>query len=216
MVHPPKAVIFDLDGVITETSKQHFEAWSACAAQCGIALEPAFEEELKGISRRESLEKILALRSLTLSEEEKQRLQEEKNTHYQQLISAFSPRDLFAGMLDLFEHLKHKNIRIALGSASKNGPLLLKALAIEDYFDAVVDPRTCASKPAPDIFLDAAKQLQLHAEDCWGIEDAVAGVQAIKAAGMFAIGVGDETILKAADVVFTTPLEATQWMMHHT
>lgn len=216
MVRPPKAVIFDLDGVITETSKQHFEAWSACAAQCGIALEPAFEEELKGISRRESLEKIIALRSLTLSEEEKQRLQEEKNTHYQQLISAFSPRDLFAGMLDLFNHLKHKNIRQALGSASKNGPLLLKALAIEDYFDVVVDPRTCASKPAPDIFLDAAKQLQLNAEDCWGVEDAVAGVQALKAAGMFAVGIGDENILKSADVIFKTPFEAAQWMMSHT
>lgn len=216
MVHSPKGIIFDLDGVITETSKQHFQAWSATANRLGLTLEPAFEEELKGISREDSLKKILALGSLTLSTNQQQRVLEEKNAHYQELIQAFSPHDVFPGMLALFKHLKHKGIRLALGSASKNGPMLLKALAIQDYFDVVVDPRPHRSKPAPDIFLDAALKLGLHVKECWGIEDAHAGVEAIKAAGMFAIGVGDRNLLSAADIVFKTPLEATQWMINHT
>lgn len=208
-----KCIIFDLDGVITETSKQHFEAWCHMAEELDIHLDPSFEEELKGVSRKESIEKILQYGQVTLDEASKEKYQAQKNTHYQKLISQFSPDDLFEGILDLLQFLKHKEIKVVLGSASKNGPNLIKALGIESYFDYVVDPSKCRSKPAPDIFLAASDYFSIPAAQCWAVEDAVAGVEAIKSAGMYAIGIGEEKNLKEADIVFTTTLQAADWMM---
>lgn len=208
-----KCVIFDLDGVITETSNQHFEAWQAMAQKIGITLEAAFEEQLKGISRQASLEKILTHGKKKMSEEDKVRYQAEKNAHYQRLIAAFDENQLFPGIKSLLEHLSSKGIKIALGSASKNGPTLIRALGIEDAFDYVVDPSTCASKPAPDIFLTAMKHFQLKPEECLGIEDAQAGIEAIKSAGMLAVGIGDARSLAKADYLFSSTQEAAQWLM---
>ena len=210
-----KCVIFDLDGVITETSNQHFEAWQAMARNLGIILEPSFEHHLKGISRKESIEKILAYGDVTLSEEDKERYQKQKNDHYQHLIARFDERQLFPGVLELLNHLKQKSIKIALGSASKNGPTLIKALGIEHYFDYVVDPSTCRSKPAPDIFLAAMRHFNLKPEHCLGIEDAQAGVKAIKDAGMIAIGIGEKDSLAQADHLFSSTEEASSWLMSH-
>ncbi len=213
MFNKIKCVIFDLDGVITETSNQHFEAWQAMAQKLGITLEPSFEEQLKGVSRQASLERILAYGQKAISEEDKVRYQAEKNAHYQRLIASFDERQLFPGVDSLLSHLKTKGIKIALGSASKNGPTLIRALGIEQAFDYVVDPNTCASKPAPDIFLDAMKHFNLTPQECLGIEDAQAGVDAIKRAGMVAIGIGDPTPLSQADFVFPTTEDAAQWLM---
>lgn len=209
----PQCIIFDLDGVLTETSKQHFIAWSKMAEELGIPLDPSFEEDLKGVSRKESLEKILEYGQITLDDAAKEKYQAQKNAHYQTLIAQFSPDDLFEGMLELLKDLQQKAVKIALGSASKNGPSLIKALGIEKYFDYVVDPRACRSKPAPDIFLAAAHHFSLSAGECWGIEDAIAGVKAIKSAGMYAVGIGNAHHLQDADIVFATPSLAAAWMM---
>ncbi len=216
MIKNLKCVIFDLDGVITETSNQHFEAWQHMASKIGISLEPSFEEQLKGVSRKESLERILRYGNVSLSEEEKIQYQKEKNDHYQQLISTFDQTQLFDGVKELITHLKERHIKVALGSASKNGPSLIQALGIAKSFDYVVDPSQCRSKPEPDIFLDAMHHFGFSKEECLCIEDAKAGVKAIKAAGMKAIGIGSAEQLNEADIVFPTTLEAAQWLMSQT
>ena len=196
-----KLVIFDLDGVITETSKQHFEAWQALALKLGGSLPSDFEQYLKGVSRKESLEKILDFLSIShLSETEKETLMEEKNLHYQSLIKNISPNDLFPGIRQLIDYLKTSGCYIAIGSASKNARTILDALKITDLFDYIVDPRNNQSKPAPDIFLDAASHFNLPVSACIGIEDAQAGIEAIKAAKMIAIGIGND--LEDADYRF--------------
>lgn len=197
-----KCIIFDLDGVLTETSNQHFEAWSALALKLGITLHPEFEENLKGVSRQDSLDRILKFGNVKVSAKEKQALMDEKNNHYQSLIEQFNEDNLFDGINDLLAYIRSKGVLLALGSASKNAPSLIKALGIDTYFDYVVDPRGKASKPAPDIFLDAMTHFNLKPTQCIGVEDARAGVIAIKEANMFAIGIGEKSKLPEADCHF--------------
>lgn len=204
MVQKIKCAIFDLDGVITETSDQHFEAWQYLGKKLDIDLEPSFEEKLKGISRMESLEIILEAHHLNdqYSISEKKELTDIKNNYYKQLLKGFTRDNINQGVIRLFEYLKTNNIFLALGSASKNSPFILEALQIEQYFDYIVDPRNKASKPAPDIFNDAKYQFNLKGSECIGFEDAVAGVTAINEANMYSIGIGDKEILSHADVVY--------------
>ncbi len=199
-----KGIIFDLDGVLTETSKQHFLAWKDMAEKIGIEIDEQFNESLKGISREESLRRILQSGSMEdkFTEEEKYELAKFKNEHYCKMIENFTEENLFEGVLELLGSLKQMGIKIALGSASKNGPALLENLKISDYFDYIVDPTTVKGKPNPDIFLAAAKGLGLTPSECIGVEDAYSGVVAIKSAGMLAIGIGDSNILSNADIVF--------------
>lgn len=197
-------VIFDLDGVLTETSTYHFQAWKALAKDFGVDLDDAFETQLKGVSRVESLERILKANNLdkAFTEEEKKALLNKKNTHYQSLIEHMTKDHLFSGVIECFNYLKKHNINIALGSASKNAPRLLKALDIESYIDYVVDPRGLESKPAPDIFLNAMHHYHVKPDECIGIEDAYAGITAINDAGMISIGIGDREELPHADYCY--------------
>ncbi len=199
-----KGFIFDLDGVLTETSKQHYLAWKEMAEKIGIMIDDEFNESLKGISREESLERILQRGSKqhNFSDEQKVELASSKNESYCKMISNFTKDNLFEGVLEMLETLKQNGIKIALGSASKNGVALLNSLGIIDYFDYVVDPSKVKGKPNPDIFLDGAKGLCLEPSECVGVEDAYSGVEAIKRAGMFAIGIGNAQILSNADLVF--------------
>ena len=206
MLEGVKLVVFDLDGVLTETSKQHFLAWQSMAKKIGVTLEPAFEEKLKGVSRKESLDRILELTDKTYTDLEKQTMQDEKNEHYQTLIKDFNETNLFKGAKPLLKLLKAKGILLALGSASKNGPTLIEALGIKEYFDYVVNPAPLKSKPHPDIFKAPMKQYNLPAKSCIGIEDAYAGVSAIKAANMRAIGIGNKINLPHADMHFPNVL----------
>jgi len=200
-----RAVIFDLDGVITETSIQHFEAWKAVAHMIGVEIDMTVNESLKGVSRGEALKVILKHGGILgkYSEEEMEKICFCKNEYYKQLISQFTPSNVFEGVVELFEYLRARSIKIAIGSASHNAPGLIKAMALEKYIDYIVNPYDVKrGKPAPDIFLKAADTLGAKPSDCIGIEDAVAGIKAIKDAGMYAIGIGDVEVLKAADVVF--------------
>jgi beta-phosphoglucomutase len=195
-----KAVLFDLDGVITDTAEYHYLAWKALAEELGIeGVNRSFNEQLKGVSRDDSLQKILDLGQLTVSSEEFAELADRKNRNYVDMIQKVSPRDIYPGILELLRALREKGIKIALASASKNGPFLLKQMDIEDYFDAVADPAKIAvSKPAPDIFLAAAEQVGVPISACIGIEDAQSGIQAIQAAGALPVGVGKAEDLGAS------------------
>lgn len=202
---PIKACIFDLDGVITDTAHYHYLAWKALAESIGISFDEAFNEKLKGVGRMESLQLILALgnQSDSFSDEDKARMASEKNQHYQTLIKAMTPADVLPGIPELITQLKAQGIRIGLASASKNALSVLNSLAMLDAFDYVADAALIPhSKPAPDIFLDVMQQFNLTPKDCIGIEDAAAGVESILSAGMFAVGVGDESSLNRAHLVF--------------
>ena len=189
-----KAVLFDLDGVITDTAEYHFQAWKALAEELGIdGVDRTFNEQLKGVSREDSLRKILELggKFEAYDDESFAQLAQRKNDNYVQMIQKVGPDDIYPGILDLLKDLRAKNIKIALASASKNGPFLLEAMGLSSYFDAIADPaKVAASKPAPDIFLAAAAGVGIPITSCIGIEDAQAGITAIKAAGALPIGVG--------------------------
>lgn len=196
------AVIFDLDGVLTDTARFHYLAWKKMASGLGITIDEAFNETLKGIDRMSSLDLILQHGKVQLPQEEKERLAHEKNEHYKELTASMTRKDLLPGALERLDELRNLGVKISLASASKNAPAILEALGISGYFDSIANPVLVAQgKPAPDIFLLAAAPLGVRPEECLGVEDAEAGVTAIKAAGMQALGVGDSKVLAAADRV---------------
>jgi len=200
-----KAVIFDLDGVITDTAHYHYLAWKRLAESQGVHFDHAFNENLKGIDRMGSLDLILASSKRTYTAEEKLALADEKNRHYQELIATMSSADLLPGAVRTLDVVRAAGLRIGLASVSKNAFTVLGRLGITDKFDYVVDAATIArGKPDPEIFLKAARELGVAPDDCLGVEDAVAGVASIKAAGMFALGIGHPFVLTQADVVITS------------
>ena len=201
-----KAVIFDLDGIITDTAKYHYIAWKNMAQKIGIEIDEVFNEKLKGISRMGSLELILEQGGKTgvFSAAEKDQLAAEKNAEYLELLKELNAADILPGIKTLLEQLRAANYGVALASSSKNAPQILAALGIEEHFPVIADPAAVkAGKPAPDIFLAAAAQLGAEPKNCVGIEDAEAGVRAIRAAGMKSIAVGtDEAITNSgADII---------------
>ena len=200
-----KAFIFDLDGVLTDTAEFHFIAWQATARQLGLEFTREDNEALKGVDRVGSLQLILDKGKLSVSEEKFEQLLVEKNQHYLELINDINPGNLFPGVLECFSTLKAKGIKIGLASASKNAAFVVDKLGIADLFDFIGDAASVAdSKPAPDIFLSVAQGLGLSPEACIGVEDAVAGVSAIKSANMYAVGIGEKSVLTQADIVFPT------------
>lgn len=195
------AVIFDLDGVITDTAHYHFLAWRNLANDLGIEFTEEFNEQLKGISRDESLEKILIKGNFQekYSLEEKKELATKKNNEYIELLKNVTPKDILPGIDIFLKELKENNVKIALASASKNAPFILDALEISDLFNCIVDPESIAKgKPAPDIFLKACELLGVEPKNCIGVEDAVAGINSINDAKMFSIGVGTPSEMSKA------------------
>lgn len=203
-----QAVIFDLDGVITDTAHYHYLAWKRLAESQGIPFDEAFNEELKGVDRMGSLALILARGSRSYTQEEKLALADAKNRHYQELIATMTPQDLLPGALEALEAVRAAGLKTGLASVSKNAFTVLDRLGIRERFDTVVDAaRIANSKPHPEIFLTAAAQLGLAPRDCLGVEDAVAGVASIKDAGMVAVGVGSPEVLRRADYVIPSMRE---------
>lgn len=197
-----KGFIFDLDGVLTDTAEYHYQAWKKLGEEIGISFGYAFNESLKGISRMDSLERILTYgnKSAVYTREEKEALAAEKNRYYKKLIVTVTPADLLPGIASLLNDLKENGIRLALASASKNGPVLLERLGIAPLFEEIVDPAALTNgKPDPEIFLKGAEKLGLSPGECVGVEDAEAGIEAINAAGMFSVGVGTEESMSQAD-----------------
>lgn len=198
-----QAVIFDLDGVLTDTAEFHFIAWKSIAHSLGVDFNLNDNEALKGVDRRNSLQHILDKGNLTIDELLFNQLLDKKNTHYLSLIEAITPKHLFEGVLSCFTILKSKGIKLGLASASRNAIFVLNKLGIKSQFDFIGDAASVGkSKPAPDIFLSVAAGLGVLPHDCIGVEDAVTGITAIKAADMYAVGIGDAKILNQADQNF--------------
>lgn len=198
---PLDAVAFDLDGVLTDTAQAHFRAWKRLADMLSIPFDETANHALKGIDRMGSLALILGDRP-GYDDGERARLAAVKNDWYLEEIAHFGPGDLFTGARDAIEQCRAAGLRVTLASASRNAPLLLARMEIATLFDAVVDPASVArGKPAPDIFLAAARAVGAAPARTLGVEDAVAGIEAIHAAGMPSLGVGDPALLSAADRV---------------
>jgi beta-phosphoglucomutase len=200
-----KGYILDLDGVICDTAGFHFKAWSRLALEYGVSLDHQDHENLKGVDREASLRYILNKAGINPERDIMQRDMERKNQWYLEMVAGMSPEDLFPGTVEFLKLAKENNIRISLGSASKNARLVLQKLNIENMFDAIVDGSIVANgKPHPETFLKAAEMMQLKPEECIVFEDAPAGIQAAIAAGCTAIGIGKPESLKGARVVIPT------------
>lgn len=197
-----KACIFDLDGVIVDTAKYHFIAWKKLAKELGVTLTEQDNERLKGVSRMESLNIILSLGGLDVDDVEKTKLADKKNDWFVDYINEMKKEEIFPGVINLLQSLKKKKAKIALASSSKNAKAVIDKLEIKDWFEVIVDGTMIThSKPDPEIFLLAAERLGVNPQDCIVVEDAEAGVEAAKSAGMKCIGVGSATQLGKADVV---------------
>lgn len=202
MAQSPKLFIYDLDGVITDTAEFHYLAWKKLADELGIPIDRHFNEQLKGINRMDSLDRILgqATSPIDFSEQEKIGLATRKNGYYLELIEAINPNYILPGIGDFLEANKQSGIKIALGSASKNAARILEKLELTGYFNYIVNAAEITKgKPDPETFTAAADALNIPYSDCVGIEDAAAGVEAVNRAGMFSVGVGDDAHLSHAD-----------------
>ena len=198
-----KAFIFDLDGVIVDTAKYHFLAWQKLAQEIGIEFTPEHNEELKGVSRVRSLDIILELGNVTASQEDKNKWLFQKNEDYLSYLVDIDESEILPGVLPVLHYLKDKNQLIALGSASKNARPILEKTGILPLFDAIVDGNDVSNaKPDPEVFLRAAKLLNVSNENAIVFEDSVAGVQAANIANMISIGIGEEKILHEAKYNF--------------
>jgi beta-phosphoglucomutase len=198
-----KAFLFDLDGVIVDTAIYHYQAWRQMANGLGFDISEEFNEKLKGVSRMESLDIILAHGGIELSEEEKISLAAKKNENYLNLVNNMSPADILPGVSIFFKEVKKENIKTALGSVSKNARLILERIGMLDDFDAIIDgTKITKGKPDPEVFLKGAQELDVSPSECLVFEDAVAGIEAAKKGGMKAVGIGKKEILTEADIVF--------------
>lgn len=197
-----KACIFDLDGVIVDTAKYHFKAWKRLTDQMGISFSEEDNERLKGVSRMASLDIILELGGRTLSDNEKLEFATLKNDWYVEFISKMTPDEILPGTVEFITELRKANIKTAIGSASKNTPMILERTGIKNLFDGVADGNNVKNaKPDPEVFQTAAKLLSVNDKDCVVFEDAVAGVQAALNAGMKSIGIGSPKTLGKAHMV---------------
>ncbi len=197
-----KGCIFDLDGVIVDTAKFHYQAWKELARELGFDFTEKDNERLKGVSRMRSLEILMEIGGIQADEQEKQRLAERKNRRYRELINTLTPADILPGVMDFLNQAKSMGKKLAIASASKNTPLILEHIGLADFFDAVVDGnKITKAKPDPEVFLRAAEELGLVPAECVVFEDAVAGVEAALRGGMKAVGVGDANILNKAHLV---------------
>jgi len=198
-----KAFIFDLDGVIVDTAKYHFLAWQNVAKSLGINFTHEDNEQLKGVSRVQSLELILALGNVQITDEQKQEYLLKKNEEYLTYIDKMDESEILPGVMDVLNFLKENKQPIILGSASKNARPILEKVNILHYFDDIVDGNDVSNaKPDPEVFLVGAKKANQTATNSIVFEDSVAGIQAANSAGMTSVGIGEKTVLNEADYNF--------------
>lgn len=197
-----KGFLFDLDGVIVETAVFHYQAWRKMTNDLGFDISEEFNEGLKGISRMDSLDLILKHGGIELSEAKKNELATSKNEYYLTLVSQMTSDDILEGVTEFFEQIKQTDIKIALGSVSKNAKMILERVGLLQNFGAIIDGTKIAKgKPDPEVFLKGAAELGLLPSECIVFEDAVAGVEAGKNAGMKVVGIGQAEVLIKADIV---------------
>jgi len=202
-----KAVLFDLDGVITDSARYHYLAWKEISESLHIPFDEEYNEKLKGVSRMESLELILKNGNMqdTFTTEEKEKLAEKKNDIYKELIKQITQADILPGIRKLLISLKDKNIKTCVCSVSKNAFSIINSLELNGYFDHIIDAAKIRNaKPDSDIFAIGAYVLGAAPEECVGIEDANAGIAAIQKAGIKAVGVGTKDQMADADLILAS------------
>ena len=201
-------IIFDLDGVIVDTAKYHFLAWKKLADELGFEFTEKHNELLKGVSRVRSLEILLDLGKVSLSEEKKQKILISKNQNYLNYITKMGADEILPGAEELLDTLDSLNIKYVLGSASKNAPLILKQVNLFNRFAGIVDGNSVSkAKPDPEVFLIGAQKLNISPERCIVFEDAIAGIEAANRANMISIGIGDKNVLSEANYNFNNLTE---------
>ncbi|MGM0603455.1 MAG: beta-phosphoglucomutase [Bacillota bacterium] len=197
-----KAFIFDLDGVITDTSEYHFESWKKLSEEEGLKFDRKINEKLRGVSRMRSLEIILDGKEL--SDSVKKDFTDRKNEYYQQSLENLDKDNIIDNMETILKSLKDRGFKIAVASSSKNAKKVLKRLKIIDIFDTISDGNSVQNaKPAPDLFLHTAEKLNLKPEECVVVEDAESGIKAALEANMMAVGIGPEDRLNGADIIYS-------------
>jgi beta-phosphoglucomutase len=198
-----KGFIFDLDGVIVDTARYHFLAWKRLAESLGITFSETQNEQLKGVSRVRSLEKILTWGNLQISEEKFNQLLNTKNEDYLSYIERMDEDEILPDVPRVLSYLKQNGQPIALGSASKNARTILKEVNLHKIFDVIIDGTNVSkAKPDPEVFLKAAEGLKMPPEKCIVFEDSLAGIKAANTAGMMSIGIGNAAVLSEATYVF--------------
>ncbi len=199
-----KAIIFDLDGVIVDTATFHFYAWRNLARKLGIDFNEKDNEQLKGVSRVESLKKILEWGNKSIPDDEFEQLMEEKNREYLSYVDQMQPEDILPDVMPTLEFLKVNKVRMAIGSASKNTKRILNNVGLLDLFDAIVDGiKVTKAKPDPEVFLTGANNLNVDPKECLVFEDSIAGVTAANAGGFLSVGIGDAETLHHAHHCFS-------------
>lgn len=202
MLENIRGALFDLDGVIVDTARYHYLAWKRLANELGFDFTQSDNERLKGVSRMQSLEILLEIGGITADEEEKLALAQKKNNWYVEYISSINPSEILKGAREYITRIKTAGSKVALGSASKNARRILENLNITELFDVIIDGnKTSKAKPDPEVFLLGARELGLDPVDCVVFEDAEAGIEAAKRAGMRVVGIGNSEVLRKADVV---------------
>ena len=196
-----KAIIFDLDGVLVSTDELHYRAWKALAGRLGVPFDRAKNDRCRGISRMASLDIVLEDAPTAYTQAERESFAAEKNETYRAMLASLTPADTLEGVLPTLAELRRRGYRLALASVSKNAPLILERTGLDRYLDAVADGNCITrSKPDPEVFLRAAEKLGMACESCAAMDDALAGIEAGRAAGMLTIGFGDSAKNKAGDL----------------
>ena len=206
----PKALIFDLDGVITDTAELHYLAWKKLADELGMYFDKEQNEALKGVSRIGSLNIILNNNGKidAYTYEEKEALADRKNEYYKELIETLTEKDILPGIKQLLIDARAKGLKTAVASVSKNAPRVLERIGLTAYFDTVADAaKVKNSKPDPEIFLTCASQLGIDPKNCIGLEDAQAGIEGILSAGMYAVGINVSVTTKEPDLMLASTAE---------
>ena len=205
---PIKAFILDLDGVVTDTAEYHFQAWKKLAQEEDVPFTREDNEQLRGVSRRRSLELLLGDNLDRYREEEILALMARKNAYYQDLLTQITEEDFLPGARELLNDLRARGIKIAIGSASKNTKTVLSRLGILDFFDGISDGHSVVrAKPQPDVFVYAAGLVGVPVANCVVVEDAEAGVEAALAGGTFAVGIGPESRVGKAHFCYPATAE---------
>jgi len=198
-----KIFLFDLDGVIVDTAKYHYLAWRNLANSLGFDFTEEQNEHLKGVSRVKSLEVLLEIGNVNLTEDKKKTLLDVKNNEYLEYVNKMTPDEILPGVIRILDFLDKKGVKYALGSASKNASLILEKVGLLDRFSALVDGNDVSkAKPDPEVFLIGASKLKTDPENCIVVEDAIAGVQAANKAKMLSIGIGSREVLHEANYIF--------------
>ncbi|MDA3851756.1 MAG: beta-phosphoglucomutase [Spirochaetaceae bacterium] len=206
----PRAIIFDLDGVLVDTAKYHYKAWRKLAQELGFDFTEQQNHRFKGVSRMASLELLLDIAGLSFSQEEKREMADKKNRWYLEYIDGIGPEEVLPGVFDFLKELQGASFKMVLGSASKNAPKIMERTQLLPFFDEIIDGNIVSkAKPDPEVFTLGAKRVGIPFDQSVVFEDAPAGIQAANTAGMFSIGVGSEEQLNEAKVVIPGFLDFT-------